>query len=80
MARAELIEPVFPTEPALPIEQPLKAYRPLPLPAPRPVVPAAVTQHRPPPVRAVAAMLPPRPQSHCAWFECNQFVIVGMGF
>jgi hypothetical protein len=84
IARAELNEPEVPVQEAAiqqtAIQPPIKAYRPMPLPMARPGPHASVVVHRPSPapVRAVAAILPPR--SHCAWFECNQFVIVGIGF
>jgi hypothetical protein len=72
VARAEIIEP------DLPIQQTIKAYQPLPTPRPRP---HPISVHRLLPERAVtAAMSSPQPVPHCAWFACNQYVIVGIGF
>jgi hypothetical protein len=84
-ARAELIEPIAP------VQEPLKEYRPVPVPVPRPVHQAVATPrpvpvlqaiaiHRPSLVRTVSVMMPMRSQPRCSWYECNQFVIVGMGF
>jgi hypothetical protein len=72
VARAELVEPAV-------IQPPIKSYHPLP--APR-AGSQAIVIHRSSPARAavVAAMVPSRPKPHCGWFDCNQFVIVGIGF